>query len=865
MRANPSPECVAEAEKASGGRLSRSEIQDVFDRVLNEKIRLQKAGQIDGLAERLGAFVMREAQQARLAAAMQRRHAALNVIVRDRLDQTVDGFIAAGLTPKQAILAVMEGTQRGVEGGRNSVAALTLAYEARYAGGLFADLGREVPAFQNLLRDRRFDDDIAREMAELKDGGIAGITGNADAAKVAKIFATYLELSRTEANRFGASIGKLDGWSGPQVHDDIRLLKAGKANWIEAILPRLDIARTFPDASEGGEVRQVLGDVFDTIVTGLPNKPTPREKGQRVNPANLAKSLGKSRVLYFRDADAALAYRADFGHGNTTSGIFAYLRRMAGTTAMLETLGPNPEIMFGSIVDRTARKVRASTAISDTEKTRQIAALNSQAGSLRSAFDVMSGLTSRPVSVKAAKISADIRAVQSMAKLGGAVLSSIPSDTMTAAIASQFRGGGFLKGLFRQIDGIRRGRGEGEFREIATILGEGFDGLIGHIVSPAVAADGPVGKLARLQDVFFRVNGLSWWTDVSRASAARMISAEMGMRSATSFDKLPANYQHVLGLHGIDQVTWDAIRQAQFREINGQTYVTPDRIRDLPDDAIRPLVAARIGAIKTTTADDRAAQEVTILSDGRRQLEMTVLRFVADELNYGVVETDAASRRWATWNGTRPGTFAGEAARFIMQFKGFPVAFTQRVLGRAFLGGRGKTKYERLMNNAPHIGALIGGLAMAGYMQIVMKDAQRGYWPPRDPSDPKTWLAALAAGGAMGIYGDFLFGETNRFGGGLLETAAGPAVGNVGDIGNLLLKARNAALGENEKVRLADWLNVGLNNTPFVNLAYVRPVLDFLALNAIREAASPGFNRRQEQRRFQEYGQRRFYPAILRD
>ena len=36
--------------------------------------------------------------------------------------------------------------------------------------------------------------------------------------------------------------------------------------------------------------------------------------GQRVNPANLAKSLGKSRVLHFHDAAAALSYRDQFGY-----------------------------------------------------------------------------------------------------------------------------------------------------------------------------------------------------------------------------------------------------------------------------------------------------------------------------------------------------------------------------------------------------------------------------------------------------------------------------------------------------------------------------------------------------------------------
>jgi hypothetical protein len=133
---------------------------------------------------------------------------------------------------------------------------------------------------------------------------------------------------------------------------------------------------------------------------------------------------------------------------------------------------------------------------------------------------------------------------------------------------------------------------------------------------------------------------------------------------------------------------------------------------------------------------------------------MSVLRFIADETNYGVIVTDARSRRTTTL-GQRPGTIAGEGIRFIMQFKGFPIAFGQRVLGRAAFGFRKGAKLEQ----TAHIGTMLAGLTMAGYAAMTMKDMAKGYWPPRDPTDPKTWAAAFVQGGAMGIYGDYLFSQ----------------------------------------------------------------------------------------------------------
>lgn len=845
IRPKIGPDCFNAANAASGERLNKEEIEAAFQRMFDEKARLQAEGSIDGLADRLKSFAEREAERTKVAAAMQRRHAALNILVRDRLDRSISTFMSSGMTPKKALLAVIEGTQSGVEGGRNSVHALTGAYESRYIGSMMAEIQANRPHLVSMLRDQRFDADIMREMAELREGGKPGITGNADAQYVAKVFATYAEMSRTDLNRLGASIGKLDGWSGVQTHDDLKMIAAGKDAWISSVLPKLDLVRTFPDAASRAEIEDALAGVYDTLITGFPNQPTPAERGQRVNPANLAKRLGKSRVLHFKNADAALAYRDEFGHGNTVSGMIGHLRNAARVAANMEQFGPNPEVMFRSIIDTMKRKIKEGD-LPPAEKAKRLKSLEVDAGPLRQAMDIATGIANRPVNVTAAKISADIRAVQSMAKLGGAVISSM-SDTVTTGVASMMRGSGFWKGFAAQLDGLRKGRPKGEFAEISYLLGEGFDGIIGHIVNPAAAVDGPVGRLSKMQETFFRWNGLSWWTDIQRATASRMISAEMGMRAKTAYADLPANYRHVLGLHGIDAVKWEAIRKTEFREVGGNSYVTPERVRDLPDDAV-------LGIGKTA-------------DDGRRELEMSLRRFFADETSYAVIETDARSRRTTTW-GMRPGTLAGEGIRFIMQFKGFPIAFAQRSFGRAFNapGARGKGIAAATLAAAPHIGALMAGMTMAGYVSMTMKDLSKGYWPPRNPLDPKTWVAAFVQGGAAGIYGDYLFGQVNRFGSGVLETAAGPTIGNAADLITLLLKSRDAMMGkitgEEAKAPYADALNLALGTTPFVNLFYARPALDYLILDSLREAVSPGYIKRQQKRRKTDYGQTKPYKSL---
>lgn len=863
----PSPDCFKAADAAAKGALGKDEINAAFEEAGKLKDRLQAAGKMDRMGERLKQAVEAQVERTKIAAALQRKHAALNIIARDQLDQTIAAYRAAGLSPRKALLAVMEGTQQGIVGGRNSVAALRQAYEGRYIGDMMAEIERHRPHVLGLMGSKSFDDDIAREMMELREGGNPGVTGNADAQFLAKTFATYTEMSRVELNRLGAAIGKLDGWAGTQTHDDVKMIAAGKEAWTDEILPLLDRERMFPDEESIEEIRGVLGDVYDTLITGISNRVSAKEKGQRVNPANLAKMLGASRVIHFKDAESALTYRDRFGYGSTVSGIIAHQSRAAQIAAQMERFGPNPEVMLGSIVEKLKKDIKSDTTLTDVQKRDQLKGLGIDAGSLRHAFDVMSGLATRPVNVTASKLASDIRAVEAMAKLGGAVITAFPTDTVSAAAASMFRGGGFLRGLTQQIDGIMRGRPKGQQAEIAYMLGEGYDGLIGQIAHPAAANDGPVGAMSRLATTFFRWNGLTWVTDVGRSVAARVIASEMGMRASTAFDALPARYRHVLELHDIDADTWDIIRSTAWRADNGNTYVTPDRIRDVDDDAIADFAADQIEAARRAAKIDEAKTDATrakreakfeerrtkIIEDARREIEMAVRRFVADETTYGIVEVDPQSARFTRF-GTRPGTVAGEAIRYMMQFKGFPITFVNRVLGRALFGGTGATKGERLVKNLPHLGSLMAGMAVAGYVAMTMKDFVKGYWPPRNPTDPKTVLAALQQGGALGIYGDFLFGRVNRFGGTAMETAAGPALGDIFALTDALMAAREG------DVRGGEWLSIALNTTPFINLFYTRPALDYLFLNSLREAASPGYLRRQESRRRKDFGQESFLP-----
>jgi hypothetical protein len=525
----------------------------------------------------------------------------------------------------------------------------------------------------------------------------------------------------------------------------------------------------------------------------------------------------------------------------------------------MDILGPDPLGMLRQVADDAALSLRNDPALETDPK--KAKAVRREIGQLQrveswAATRIMTGEASQPVSMLGARVGEGIRIWQALSKLGAVLLSSLP-DALVLANNLRFQGKPFLEAYRDVAAGFFKGRGKGETRELSFLLGEGYDGLIDHMISPHLAEDGGVGTASRLSMTFYRWTGLTGWTDIGRAAGARIMAADMGRHAATDLAGLPERYRHVLSLHGIDGAKWDVIRKAASKGSDGTPRLTPDAVGRLPLARFLPLVQDQIDALPKVPGEPgtrRADQVEAMLTRARLDLEMDVRRFYADEIAYGILEADDRQRK-VTTGGLASGTLAGEAMRIIMQLKGYPTGFTMRVLGRGFKSGpAGATRGETIAKSSLHIGELMATLFVSGLLSTWMKDIARGQSPKElvgdDGLNLNTIAAAMVQSGGMGIYGDFLFAEVNRFGTSPLETFTGPAVGEI--FGKTIRMAYKAKSGELEA---ADLVGFAASNTPFLNLFYVRPAVDLLFLNSLRDAMSPGFLRRQEQRIKEDYGQ----------
>ena len=153
---------------------------------------------------------------------------------------------------------------------------------------------------------------------------------------------------------------------------------------------------------------------------------------------------------------------------------------------------------------------------------------------------------------------------------------------------------------------------------------------------------------------------------------------------------------------------------------------------------------------------------------------------------------------------------------------------------------------------------MLGTTAM-GYISVATKDILKGKEPQEVFSDDfskskDAFIRAFTQGGGAGIYGDFIFGEFNRYGQSPLETFAGPTLGTAGDVLKLWAKFRDGDDTAGDAAQLM------LRNTPFMNLFYGKLAVDYLFAYELTEFVNPGYFKRIERRMKKDTDQEFYFP-----
>ncbi len=367
-------------------------------------------------------------------------------------------------------------------------------------------------------------------------------------------------------------------------------------------------------------------------------------------PGNLAKRLSRDRQLHFKSADAWMDYNDKFGVGHFREAVIYGSRQTARNIALMEGFGTNPEVMFESI------RTELMDIAQDRGDVKAVKRLRRRA--LDNIYRNISGQTSIPHNEIGAEIAAGIRAWQSMAKLGGATITSV-SDMMTMANETRYLWGSYLDGYRVALLDLVEGRREGEMRIILDDIGVGIDGIIGGIASRVASTDMLPGRIAKLQQTFFKFNLLSWWTDAHKAGMGQIMARRLARDAETkAWGDLDWRTKRALELYEIREADWEVIKTLPQAEADGRTYISPSSARHA-----HPAAVDRAQGRLTSTQRRRERY--------RMDLETKLRAYYTDQVDHGI-PTPGARESAVLNQGFQPGTIEGDGIRFIMQFKQFP-------------------------------------------------------------------------------------------------------------------------------------------------------------------------------------------------
>lgn len=816
-------DCIKKVQAAAGGRkLSASKIQAIDD-AISGKMRDLARQDPEGWRAKSRDQRMTEAataamQDIQATAARKEMLAGMQAIKSAETATRIADMkrvSAQKVTQSQALAREIETSQNYVHAVHDD-AVSTLGDMLDAAGnkdgtGLLRNLGMRIFNLDNPAMTA----DVVREVFKGADGS----TGNRVAQAGARAWLDTIERMRVRFNAAGGDVGRLDyGYLGQAV-DSVRVQKSAPEDFAAKVLPLLDRRRYLNEDGSlmnNAQVAEILRAAHATLASDGVNKVEP---GQFKGAGARANRGSESRVLHFKDGDSWMAYMGEYGEGSLYDSMMGHIGAMARNIGLVERYGPNPEQTF-----------RVQADIAERADGRGTVQNRSFGNTPQAYWDILSGKTSSPENAAVANAGQNVRNIQTAAKLGGAVITSLTDIGTIATTLHYDRLPYFdmLKNLGKQLDKDHR-----EFLRAHGVIAESLTSTMNRWTGDHMT-HGLTGKVA---NSVMKMSFMNAWTDGLRSAFSATMMQGFAKKVGKEWAKLDEWDRWLMTRKGITEEDWNIIAKAEPTERGGSKYLTRDSILATGD-------GAEVAATKW-------------------------MAFVSDEAQFAIINPDMATRAIATGGGLPAGTLRGEAMRSFMQFKSFPTAMITRHWGRLFdtpqgiegapAGFGAQTETGAAINRMAVFAGLNVSLMMLGAIVLQEKAILQGK-DPYDMTEPKFWAKAMGQGGGLGYVGDFITKDPteqrgNNFeqaGGVLLGPSGGAVAGLAGDL--LLTNAWEAAKGKDTHAA-GEAIRWGNSQLPYVSLWQARGAWEHWVLHNAQEAVNPDYLGRMKDRAMKDWRQ----------
>lgn len=849
--------CIDEIIEALGGHASRDSINDHFEEINDRADGYESDGM--GRNEALGKAADEILKEMQMKSAILRRNMRIDALkLRD-----LRNFIDASPRLEDGIEARLTGLntpffdQKSRAGNQLSAGALALGTKKDWIGGVVTDLQRlsrdkpELRGLDNLFYSRAIEDDIFREKWQLDSGdsGKPGITKNPAALEIAKVLHKWDKVRVDALNNEGAWISSYKGFITRLTHDPDRIRRASRpitpgdpknyfyrgfaetdrAVWVDTVLKHIDAKRTFGNRSRE-EVRQALSTMYGGFVTGdhLEMELAP---DQKVVGPNIARKVSQERTLHWKSAEDWLAYNKTFGRYSPTDAWLHNVGSSANHLALMKVFGSRPKENFDELLTYAKNKV-----VGKPERL----TLDKREPALRNRYAVVSGEADRPVASLWAGIFNGWMAVQRVAKLGLTPFAML-QDNVTISRELSRHGLNYVERNISMLGGYFQGAEGSAKREVAELLHTGILNRLRGVTSRFDISDARAGSIAKMENWFFKITGITAMTENKRADAERMMAYALGKKRGTAFADLGESETRLLQAFGLGEKEWDLLHKVEWNRIENETYLTPDIAKKISDENITAYLedlGADTGRGQAMIELNKAGVISRAPERARDELALKLWSYYSERGNFAVLDTGPREKA-ILYQGTQSGTPLNTALRLFMQFKQFPTAMITKAWGAEVYGGaKGMDRIAGLVELAV-ASTLFGILANALNDTVKLQDPTARW--RNQPLQALT--AGFLRGGAGSVYGDFLLGQWSRFGLSALDTIAGPTFGQINSVAEFWTDLTHAKAD-----RQTGALGVRLlrQNLPFLNMIYTRAAFDYLVMYRLQEYLNPGYLKRME-------------------
>jgi len=269
------------------------------------------------------------------------------------------------------------------------------------------------------------------------------------------------------------------------------------------------------------------------------------------------------------------------------------------------------------------------------------------------------------------------------------------------------RYGSMLSGLFR-------GAADSDKRVAAELTLAGADARLGHMVSRYDVADQAPGKMAKIDQVFFKLTGVNAATENQRPTSRpswRAISdaARQGVRGGRPYEK------RALSLYGIGEPEWKALHTVDWSDIGDKRYLMPPDARKLEDDAVRTMLRER-GGIGSRSITDESIRKA------REDLADSLHAMLYDQGRYAIFAPSAKTRAILFQGAQQSAPNLYKAMQLLFQFKIWPAEMF-------FKPGATDQRRRRQPAEGRQCGRVGGASAAFGVLSEALRETIQGQDP----------------------------------------------------------------------------------------------------------------------------------------